>query len=115
MARGQQKVKGGARDRLTDRPRDHPRYQPMDRPMIPESARAEFWATTSPRRVGLASCARRGAEGSFLCSLITDFLAEGAGWGASPGRGGRVGWQGGPELKKFFMVTKEITSTTSSA
>src|SRR2546427_833156 len=35
--------------------------------------------------------ARRGAEGSFLCSLITDFLAEGAGWGASPGRGGRVG------------------------
>src|SRR3989475_10301187 len=35
--------------------------------------------------------ARRGAEGSFLCSLITDFLAEGAGWGASPGRGRRVG------------------------
>ena len=25
--------------------------------------------------------ARRGTEGSFLCSLITDFLAEGAGWG----------------------------------
>src|SRR2546422_1730813 len=25
--------------------------------------------------------ARRGAEGSFLCSLITDFLAAGAGWG----------------------------------
>src|SRR5438128_4645051 len=38
--------------------------------------------------------ARRGAEGSFLCSLITDFLAEGAGWGASPGRGGRVGVPG---------------------
>src|SRR5437879_4290639 len=35
--------------------------------------------------------ARRGAEGSFLCSLITDFLAEGTGWGASPGRGGRRG------------------------
>src|SRR3989441_1207148 len=35
--------------------------------------------------------ARRGAEGSFLCSLITDFLAEGAGWGASPGRGGELG------------------------
>src|SRR2546425_901938 len=32
-----------------------------------------------------------GAEGSFLCSLITDFLAEGAGWGASPGRGGELG------------------------
>src|SRR3989441_6911147 len=35
--------------------------------------------------------ARRGAEGSFLCSLITDFLAEGAGGGASPGRGGELG------------------------
>src|SRR6266849_1458721 len=35
--------------------------------------------------------APRGAEGSFLCSLITDFLAEGAGWGASPGRVGEVG------------------------
>ena len=34
-----------------------------------------------------------GAEGSFLCSLITDFLAEGAGWGASPGRGGELGCQ----------------------
>src|SRR2546430_13796842 len=35
--------------------------------------------------------ARRGRRGQFLCSLITDFLAEGAGWGASPGRGGRGG------------------------
>src|SRR2546425_11734153 len=39
--------------------------------------------------------ARRGAEGSFLCSLITDFLGEGAGGGASPGRGGELG---DPEL-----------------
>src|SRR2546426_5038704 len=37
--------------------------------------------------------ARRGAEGGFLCSLITDFLAEGAGWGASPGPGGELGCQ----------------------
>src|SRR2546422_10549535 len=44
--------------------------------------------------------ARRGAEGSFLCSLITDFLAEGAGGGASPGPGGELGGQGaGPEKK----------------
>src|SRR2546425_2621606 len=35
-----------------------------------------------------------GAEGSLLCSLITDFLAEGAGGGASPGRGGELGCQG---------------------
>src|SRR5437879_6800090 len=44
--------------------------------------------------------ARRGAEGSFLCSLITDFLAEGAGWGASPGRGGELGCQGAAGAKK---------------
>src|SRR5437870_9324089 len=45
--------------------------------------------------------ARRGAEGSFLCSLITDFLAEGAGWGASPGPGGELGWQAQQVLKKL--------------
>src|SRR3989442_1374410 len=44
--------------------------------------------------------ARRGAEGSFLCSLITDFLAEGAGWGASPGRGGELGCLGAAGAKK---------------
>src|SRR3989449_10543763 len=44
--------------------------------------------------------ARRGAEGSFLCSLITDFLAEGAGWGASPGRGGELGCLAQQVLKK---------------
>src|SRR3989475_6801789 len=41
-----------------------------------------------------------GSEGSFLCSLITDFLAEGAGWGASPGRGGELGCQAAGAKKK---------------
>src|SRR3989441_5675998 len=40
-------------------------------------------------------------DGSFLCSLITDFLAEGAGWGASPGRGGELGGQAQQVLKKL--------------
>src|SRR5437879_5138784 len=48
--------------------------------------------------------ARRGAEGSFLCSLITDFLAEGAGWGASPGRGGELGCQAQQVLKKNCVI-----------
>src|SRR5713226_3500145 len=48
--------------------------------------------------------ARRGAEGSFLCSLITDFLAEGAGWGASPGRGGELGCQAQQVLKKICEI-----------
>src|SRR5437879_1014486 len=47
--------------------------------------------------------ARRGAEGSFLCSLITDFLAEGAGWGASPGRGGELGCQGVASVLKKIV------------
>jgi len=48
----------------------------------------QLGAQPTPRfRVMLAG----GTEGSFLCSLITDFLAEGAGWGASPGRGGELG------------------------
>ena len=34
--------------------------------------------------------ARRGAEGSFLCSLITDFLAEGA--GGEPPQGVAASW-----------------------
>src|SRR3989475_2847305 len=45
-----------------------------------------------------------GAEGSFLCSLITDFLAEGAGWGASPGRGGELGCQAQQVLKKMCEI-----------
>src|SRR3989449_11269973 len=48
--------------------------------------------------------ARRGAEGSFLCSLITDFLGEGAGWGASPGRGGELGCQAQQVLKKICEI-----------
>src|SRR5207245_2794208 len=74
-------------------PRYHPGYHPgiSAQPMIPESARAEFWPTTTPRRVGLASCAR-GAQRAVFCAVrVPDFLAEGAGWGASPGHGGPVG------------------------
>src|SRR5438445_146762 len=54
--------------------------------------------------------ARRGAEGSFLCSLITDFLAEGAGWGASPGRGGELGCQAQQVLKKFVRLASAFPS-----
>src|SRR5437660_6223851 len=89
MACGQQKVKGGHGSNIAS-----------------SSASSSASSITLNLGVGCApSCwpilgfrnllgARRGAEGSFLCSLITDFLAEGAGWGASPGRGGEVGCQG---------------------
>src|SRR3989442_930603 len=45
-----------------------------------------------------------GAEGSFLCSLIADFLAEGAGWGASPGRGGELGCRRCVGAKKIVRL-----------
>src|SRR2546426_7181653 len=45
-----------------------------------------------------------GSEGSFLCSLITDFLAEGAGWGASPGRGGELGDRKSTRLNSSHLV-----------
>src|SRR3989454_8768519 len=54
--------------------------------------------------------ARRGAEGSFLCSLITDFLAEGAGWGASPGHGGELGCQAQQVLKKIVRLASAFPS-----
>ena len=51
-----------------------------------------------------------GAEGSFLCSLITDFLAEGAGWGAPPGRGGELGCQAQQVLKKIVRLASVFPS-----
>src|SRR3989441_5556727 len=51
-----------------------------------------------------------GTEGSFLCSLITDFPAEGAGWGAPPGRGGELGCQGQQGLKKFVRLAAAFPS-----
>src|SRR3989442_1237123 len=51
-----------------------------------------------------------GAEGSFLCSLITDFLAEGAGWGASPGPGGELGCQAQQVLKKCVRLASAFPS-----
>src|SRR3989475_11708319 len=54
--------------------------------------------------------ARRGTEGSFLCSLITDFLAEGAGWGASPRPGGELGCQAQQVLKKIVRLASAFPS-----
>src|SRR5216683_810240 len=36
----------------------------------------------------------QGAQRAVFCAVrVADFLAEGAGWGASPGRGGELGCQ----------------------
>jgi len=42
-----------------------------------------------------------GAQRAVFCAVrVADFLAEGAGWGASPGRGGELGCQAQQVLKK---------------
>src|SRR3989449_5643276 len=79
--------------------------------MTPESAGAEFWRTTSPRRVGLASCARRGAEGSFLCSPSSRFSGRGGGVGSLPRAWRRVGVPpAGSVLKNFVRLASVFPS-----
>src|SRR5437870_3368796 len=48
--------------------------------------------------------ARRGAEGSFLCSLSSRFSGRGGGGGACPGRGGELGCQAQQVLTKKKCV-----------
>src|SRR5712692_7911436 len=83
----------------------YPEYHPgiSAQPMIPESAQAEFWPTTSPRRVGLASCARRGAEGSFLCSPSSRFSGRGGGVGSLP-RAWRASWARSASAPEGFFA-----------
>ena len=46
-----------------------------------------------------------GAQRAVFCAVrVADFLAEGAGWGASPGRGGELGCQALQVLKKMCEI-----------
>ena len=87
---------------------EHCIEQCIEHPPEPRSGLCPEWLADFriPNLLG----ARRGAEGSFLCSLITDFLAEGAGWGASPGRGGELGCQAQQVLKKFVRLASAFPS-----
>src|SRR5437879_682639 len=47
----------------------------------------------------------QGAQRAVFCAVrVADFLAEGAGWGASPGRGGELGCQAQQVLKKICEI-----------
>src|SRR5207244_455580 len=106
MACGQQKVKGGHGSSTAS-----------------SSASSSASSITLNLGVGCApSCwpifgfrnllgARRGTEGSFLCSLITDFLAEGAGVGSLPRAWRRVGVPPAASvLKKFVRLASTFPS-----
>src|SRR3989441_1265153 len=52
-----------------------------------------------------------GAQRPVFCAVrVADFLAEGAGWGASPGRGGELGCQAQQVLKKFVRLASAFPS-----
>src|SRR5712691_10443849 len=72
----------------------------------PRGRRGQFSVQSDNRKLPSAppGSTQEVSEGSFLCSLITDFLAEGAGWGASPGRGGELGCQAQQVLKKMCEI-----------
>src|SRR5207245_2148012 len=53
----------------------------------------------------------QGAQRAVFCAVrVADFLAEGAGWGASPGRGGELGCQARQVLKKFVRLASVFPS-----
>src|SRR2546422_163272 len=53
----------------------------------------------------------QGAQRAVFCAVrVADFLAEGAGWGASPGRGGELGCQALQVLKKFVRLASAFPS-----
>src|SRR5207245_7452281 len=53
----------------------------------------------------------QGAQRAVFCAVrVADFLAEGAGWGASPGRGGELGCQAQQVLKKFVRLASAFPS-----
>src|SRR5947209_5113558 len=70
-------------------------------PPKPRSGLCPKWLDDS--RIPNFLRARRGAERSLLSSLITDFLAEGAGWEASPGRCVDFGCSAQQLLKRFVL------------
>src|SRR5256712_12339647 len=79
---------------------EHCIEQCIEHPPEPRSGLCPEWLADFriPNLLG----ARRGAEGSFLGSLITDFLAGGEGGGASPRRCGEFGGQAQQGVKKFM-------------
>src|SRR5205807_1195029 len=59
-------------------------------------------------RIGKARGCSQGAQRAVFCAVrVADFLAEGAEWGASPGRGGRVGV---PPAALFFKKFVSLAS-----
>src|SRR5437899_951010 len=55
-------------------------------------------------------CSQGAQRAVFFAVRVADFLAEGAGWGASPGRGGELGCQAQQVLKKFVRLASAFPS-----
>src|SRR5713226_1793170 len=87
MACGRQKVKGGNGSNIASISTSINRidHHPEPRSGLCPELLADFRIPKPP------GCSQ-GAQRAVFCAVrVADFLAEGAGWGASPGRGGEVG------------------------
>src|SRR5712692_7331227 len=79
-------------------PRSSPKPTPKPRSGLCPELLADFRIPKPP------GCSQ-GARGAVSCAVrVEDFLAEGAGWGASPGRGGELGCQAKQVLKKMCEI-----------
>src|SRR5438128_7439884 len=58
----------------------------------------------------------QGAQRAVFCAVrVADFLAEGAGWGASPGRGGELGCQAKKVIAALEFELKLLDQVEASA
>src|SRR3989449_4122792 len=58
----------------------------------------------------------QGAQRAVFCAVrVGDFLAEGAGWGASPGRGGELGCQAKKVIAALEFELKLLDQVEASA
>src|SRR5712692_12008704 len=101
MACGRQKVKGGNGSNIASISTSINRidHHPEPRSGLCPELLADFRIPKPP------GCSQ-GAQRAVFCAVrVADFLAEGAGWEASAGRGGRVGVpHAGKVLKKIVRL-----------
>src|SRR3989449_978805 len=85
-------------------PKPPPKPPPKPRSGLCPELLADFRIPKPP------GCSQGAQRAVFFAVRVADFLAEGAGWGASPGRGGELGCQAQQVLKKFVRLASAFPS-----
>src|SRR2546426_957553 len=82
---------------------------------IARDAGGEAVREREPRIPKPPGCSQ-GAQRAVFCAVrVADFLAEGAGWGASPGRGGELGCQAKKVIAALEFELKLLDQVEVSA